>query len=287
MMALTGSVGNGGDNREGDVRYVQYLLLFAMAKAKDLRLSPGIPDGKISKSNPAQSQTVRAIQYFQSSKGLAKPKEKHFGLVTLGCETLARLHELVGSGFPELALSPPSEVILSGDYRFPLNKTPISDYGKGGIAFGAVRMKTDAQGNLNGFRIHAGCDLYTGGNAWDVYPVANGKVKCVNLYFKNNTHALDVLHDAGFWVRYGEIEPLKSLYKNGAKVSKEEPLGTVGLQGMHTQLHFEIYSGVMTGPLTVKGAPGFERRPDLLNPTAYLRAWQSKSETAARARVKK
>jgi hypothetical protein len=43
----------------------------------------------------------------------------------------------------------------------------------------------------------------------------------------------------------------------------------------------------MTGPLTVKGAPGFERRPDLLNPTAYLRAWQSKSETAARARVKK
>jgi murein DD-endopeptidase MepM/ murein hydrolase activator NlpD len=277
MMTLTGSVGNGGDNREGDVRYIQYLLLFAMAKAKDSRLSPGIPDGKISKSNPAQSQTVRAIQYFQSAKGFAKPKDKDFGLVASGSKTLAKLHKLVGSGFPELALSPPSEAILSGDYRFPLNKTPISDYTKGGIAFGAVRKNIDAQGKMKGFRIHAGCDLYTGGSAWDVYPVANGKVDRVHLYFKNNTHAVDVRHDAGFWVRYGEIEPLRGLCKKGAELSKEEPLGRVGLQGKHTQLHFEIYSGAMTGPLTVEGAPGFERRADLLNPTAYLRAWQWKS----------
>jgi hypothetical protein len=40
-------------------------------------------------------------------------------------------------------------------------------------------------------------------------------------------------------------------------------------------LHFELYSGTATGPLTDRTRTGFERRRDLVNPTDYLLAWES------------
>jgi hypothetical protein len=37
-----------------------------------------------------------------------------------------------------------------------------------------------------------------------------------------------------------------------------------------SMLHFEMYSGLGKGQLTDRKRTGFERRPDLIDPTGYL-----------------
>jgi hypothetical protein len=37
-----------------------------------------------------------------------------------------------------------------------------------------------------------------------------------------------------------------------------------------SMLHFEMFDGTATGPLTVKGAGSFSRRSDLQDPTEFL-----------------
>jgi peptidoglycan hydrolase-like protein with peptidoglycan-binding domain len=89
------------------------------------------------------------------------------------------------------------------------------------------------------------------------------------------TYALTVDHGS-FWIRYGEIaqKPASAL-SPGTIVKEGEQIGEVGdLQGMDlAMVHFEMYSGAGSGPLTVPSRAPYMRRVDLLDPTPYLDEW--------------
>ena len=77
-------------------------------------------------------------------------------------------------------------------------------------------------------------------------------------------------------MRYGEVdEQLAAGLEVGSVVSRGQVLAKVGqLIGLEqSMLHFERYSGEMTGPLTVRSNQPYQRRGDLVDPTADLIKW--------------
>ncbi|MBW2523346.1 MAG: M23 family metallopeptidase [Deltaproteobacteria bacterium] len=143
---------------------------------------------------------------------------------------------------------------------FPIPFVPELSYTTGARYFGAGRSKG---------RKHGGCDLIAP-RGTDVYAVDDGTVIQGPYYFYEGTYALEVKHKS-FVVRYGEIEKkVAAGIEAGAKLEKGQRIGDVGKLKM---LHFEMYSGAKTGALTVRGNKPYQRRSDLINPTAYLDAW--------------
>ena len=61
----------------------------------------------------------------------------------------------------------------------------------------------------------------------------------------------------------------------GTKVTEGQQIGDVGdLVGLDlSMVHFEMYSGAASGPLTVPSNTPFMRRSDLIDPTAHLDQW--------------
>lgn len=147
---------------------------------------------------------------------------------------------------------------------FPLHKRPTQSYHENPRKFGSGR---DA-----GKRKHAGCDLYAPVGT-PIVAMEDGVVVQTYLFYCG-TYALEVKHASGFIARYGEIQ--KCSLKAGDVVKEGQVIATVGkLEGMTiSMLHLELFSGVATGPLTVRGVPGgpFSRRSDLIDPTGYLDA---------------
>ncbi len=155
--------------------------------------------------------------------------------------------------------------------------------------FGAAR---------SGGRIHAGCDLYwrnDGGLAYQtsyyqynnntpIYAVADGVITDY-YYFYQGTNALVVDH-GDFVVRYGEVDDngLPGGLGVGSAVTAGQHIADMGdldmSSGTWSMLHFELYSGDLTGPLsnsnnwTYLHVPdaNYQRRGDLMDCGPFLRA---------------
>jgi murein DD-endopeptidase MepM/ murein hydrolase activator NlpD len=128
-------------------------------------------------------------------------------------------------------------------------------------------------------RIHAACDLYRP-EGEEVTTVSPGEVIRDRYYFYEGVYAIEVRHDDGRVVRYGEVNGrVASGIHQGARVSQGQTIGYVGwinTRAAPPMLHFELYSGTATGPLSQPWRKGFERRSDLLDPTALLLKWEDK-----------
>ena len=147
---------------------------------------------------------------------------------------------------------------------FPLAFRPAQSYKPGMRAFGSSR----ASGN----RKHAGCDLYAV-KGTPIRAVQDGSV--IQEYpFYMNTRALEVDH-GNYIVRYCEISNVAPGIKKGAAVSRGQVIDYVGELSFPSgnrmsMLHIEFYKGTLKGPLTVRGRAPYQRRADLVDPTAVL-----------------
>lgn len=152
--------------------------------------------------------------------------------------------------------------------KFPTLKRPSLPYTQGKLMFRARRNR--------GHRLHAGCDLYRR-KGEEVRAVASGIIIRGLYYFYQGVFAVEIKHPR-FIARYGEIlgsvpsEIRKaSIVKGGQRIGS---VGTVRSGCCPPMLHFELYRGTQSGPLTRYRRPPFDRRADLINPTEHLREWE-------------
>ncbi|MBD65149.1 MAG: hypothetical protein CME62_08080 [Halobacteriovoraceae bacterium] len=164
---------------------------------------------------------------------------------------------------------------------FPTIKKPTHRYDSRGRRFGAGRSSS------SGPRKHAGCDLYRKYNE-DIRAIGVGKVIRDKYLFYLGTYAVEVVHAGGAVARYGEISVKNAPgIAEGAILSQGQTLGYIGKLNSNCclpMLHFELYKGDQTGPLTVwlpdattEREKLYRRRHDLLNPTNYLKTWERKT----------
>jgi murein DD-endopeptidase MepM/ murein hydrolase activator NlpD len=146
---------------------------------------------------------------------------------------------------------------------FPLFQPPLASYRTGGRNFSAPRS--------NG-RLHAACDLLNPHRA-KIRAVADGVVIQSPYDFYLGTNALEIHHPGVGTIRYGEIDPHKTVHlKAGDRVQGGDVIAYVGrLDGTGaSMLHFELFTGSAKGQLTVFGNPPYQRRKDLVNPTKFV-----------------
>ncbi|MFO0615769.1 MAG: M23 family metallopeptidase [Polyangiaceae bacterium] len=151
----------------------------------------------------------------------------------------------------------------AGHAVFPLFRKPSADFHTGARYFGAPR---------SGGRLHAAVDLIAPYLS-PIRAIADGRVIQAPYYFYLGTNALEVDHGSLGVVRYGEISSAKVIHLGaGHRVKRGEVIAYVGLlDGLGwSMLHFELYKGTMSGPLTVVGNPPYQRRGDLVNPTHFM-----------------
>jgi murein DD-endopeptidase MepM/ murein hydrolase activator NlpD len=155
----------------------------------------------------------------------------------------------------------------SVDWTFPTLKRPTDSYKTGQRKFSASRA---------GGRLHAACDLYRETNE-DAVSVNSGQVIRDRYYFYQGTYAIEVKHAGGKIARYGEITGkaapgvrLKANLQPGQTVGY---VGKVNSNCCKPMLHFEFYSGTVTGPLSQPGTK-YQRRKDLIDPTDLLTQWE-------------
>jgi murein DD-endopeptidase MepM/ murein hydrolase activator NlpD len=156
----------------------------------------------------------------------------------------------------------------SGSYLYPMGSSVPTCHEAGGGAGGF------GTGRSGGSRKHAGCDMYAAVGT-PIYAVEDGVV--LDLYsFYCSTDALEV--KGSRVIRYGEIRPGSAIKYNarpGQTVKRGQVIAEVGRLDCYYQpmLHFELYGGTASGPLTTSGN-AFQRRSDLLDPTAGLFKWR-------------
>lgn len=156
---------------------------------------------------------------------------------------------------------------------FPLPKLPIQGYHKTKWHrgwFGATR---------DDGRIHAACDLVIR-RGTPIYAVDHGTILHIEPFYLG-TDEIAIQHP-NFTVRYGEIARGK-LPPNIAPGKTVEPGQHIAWVGRLRMLHFEMYQGNATGPLTQRWnkrkydyvpSANYQRRADLMDPTPYLDQWK-------------
>lgn len=151
---------------------------------------------------------------------------------------------------------------------FPTVAKPTHRFTSGMRRFSAGR---------SGGRLHAACDLYRYKNE-PAKSVAAGRVIRDMYYFYQGTYALEVKHQGGFVVRYGELTSKgASTRTRGVRLNMSDRVGYIGKVNSgccNPMLHFELYDGSGKGSLST-GTGRYQRRSDLLNPTDYLLKWES------------
>jgi len=123
-------------------------------------------------------------------------------------------------------------------------------------------------------RAHAGCDLYAPVHT-PIYAVCDGQILAFESFYLGTSY-VEIKHP-NFVARYGEVENtwIPGLNVND-NVKQGQQIATVGhcngLPSSMTMVHFELYTGDLTGPLTVRSstikAPSglsYQRRADLKN----------------------
>jgi hypothetical protein len=145
------------------------------------------------------------------------------------------------------------------DFIFPLRRRPTASYHECGRAFDCPRPG----------RKHAACDLIAPPGT-EVLAMADGKIIQKPYHFYEGTYALEVKHDNGMVVRYGEIDQrVPQGIGAGTRVTQGQVIARVGLNSKGTSmLHLEMYEGSKEGSLS--GGPPYGRRSDLVNPTKHL-----------------
>jgi murein DD-endopeptidase MepM/ murein hydrolase activator NlpD len=153
---------------------------------------------------------------------------------------------------------------------FPLRGRPKASYHEAPRAFGSAREL--------GARKHAGCDLYAPART-EVLAVADGRVIRGPYCFYAGVWAIDVEHPGIGVVRYGEISHTPNGVEFSVAVKAGQVIGYVGkMPGLPSMLHFELYAGTGTGPLTDRERAPFMRRADLIDPTEFLDACELEAE---------
>lgn len=151
-------------------------------------------------------------------------------------------------------------------FTFPLAGPALANYTEPPRNFGSCRE--------NCTRRHAAADLYAN-TGTIIHAVSAGEV--IDFYeFYLGTYALVIDH-GDFIVRYGEIKgSLPQGIAIGAQVRQGQGIAYVGrLIGLsQDMLHFERFAGWAQGPLTVRDQSPYQRRADLVDPTADLLAWK-------------
>lgn len=173
---------------------------------------------------------------------------------------------LVGSPSGETLIEGSTIVVdnTPGLYRFPTEEKPMYDYTKGS---GRRYFGADRSG-----RKHAACDLFRP-KGEKVFAIAHGVVLS-RYHFYSGTYAIEVQHDTGQVVRYGEVAARTVAgAKVGDRILKGQHIGYIDHLRM---LHFEMYKGTAKGPLTVRSG-SFQRRSDLMDPTAHLKNWEQET----------
>ena len=167
---------------------------------------------------------------------------------------------------PVVEPAPPSAPVV-GAWTFPTIQRPSSSYREAQRRFSAAR---------SGGRLHAACDLYRVTNEQAV-AINSGTVIRDKYYFYEGTYALEIKHSDGKVARYGEITGQNaSGVSVGKSVSTNQIIGYIGKvnSGCCTpMLHFELYTGTLSGALTQSGN-GYQRRKDLMDPTNLLMDWE-------------
>jgi murein DD-endopeptidase MepM/ murein hydrolase activator NlpD len=220
----------------------------------------GAPDGDFG------AKTAQAVKDFQAdvltgrryrAGTIVTVPTRFAGPVTGVCDA-ATLHEV--EAWSANGWSRPR---VPAPFLFPLAKRPAESYHDGERRFGAARD--------NGARTHAGCDLYAPVGT-EVRAVKDGTVVLGPYDFYRGTVAVEVNH-GDFIIRYGEMQRKTAPgISQGVRVRQGQTIGYVGqLEGMSmSMLHFEMYAGTASGPLTNAANPPYMRRSDLLDPTARL-----------------
>jgi murein DD-endopeptidase MepM/ murein hydrolase activator NlpD len=144
---------------------------------------------------------------------------------------------------------------------FPLSFIPTLSYKTSGRRFGANRD--------SGHRKHAACDLIAP-KGTEIYAVENGRVTYGPYLFYRGTYAIEFKLDSGKVVRYCEIERVAAGVAVGSTLAEGSLIAYVGKMYVDSMLHFELYEGTGSGPLTVRSNPPYQRRADLIDPTSYL-----------------
>jgi murein DD-endopeptidase MepM/ murein hydrolase activator NlpD len=166
---------------------------------------------------------------------------------------------------------------------FPVKARATADYTTHRVAkFGA---------NRSGGRKHAATDLYRFKNE-PVVAVAPGKVIVGLKPFYFNSYYIVVKHVGGKVVRYGETtgkavkgaSAFNDVLSAGEKLGYVQQIITRKGNVLTPMLHFELYSGELSGALSLnRRTPqnkrgnynsSYKRRKDLLDPTPYMQKWE-------------
>lgn len=238
-VSISMSVGDwnkGCKNREIDVTTVQELLETVAAKKDKPQYHPGAIDGLIARP-PKTSSTVKAIVAFQRSF-MSSPD----GRVDPGGKTLQKLNEIANQDDKKTV---PTPVGGFAGMHFPLARVPNLSYKTGGRRYGARRSQ--------GTRKHAGCDLIVP-EGTKIYAVDSGEIVRGPYHFYRGTYAIEVRHPK-FVVRYCEIKSVASGLSRNSTVPKGQLIAYVGKMYVDSMLHFKMYDGIATGPLTQRKNP--------------------------------
>ncbi len=187
---------------------------------------------------------------------------------TQACEPYKKEHPAEDDGIDYSMIPLDATVSKTDCCKFPTALRPSISYAEGQTRFRA--------GRAGGRRLHAGVDLYRKKGEAAV-AVASGRVIRGHYYFYQGVFAIEVKHPQ-FIARYGEV--LGSVPKGALKGQNVVAGQTVGLiskvnSGCCTpMLHFELYKGTSRGPLTRYRVPPYDRRPDVIDPTNYIRKWE-------------
>jgi murein DD-endopeptidase MepM/ murein hydrolase activator NlpD len=150
------------------------------------------------------------------------------------------------------------------EYPLKARAPTCGEAGGGAGGFGSGR---------GGGRLHGGCDLY-GNVGTPIYAIDDGVV-LDQYYFYCDTDALEVRHGNRV-VRYSEIKSGSAPFPAGTVIKKGQKIAAMGRLSCYYQpmLHFELYSGEASGPLTTRSG-SYQRRSDLQNPTQGLMQWRT------------
>ena len=253
MISIKQSVGEKGKNHWVDVLEIQNLL-------NDNRYLLGATQ-YIPENGTIDPQTINAIMLFQE---IVMRSPNPDGRVDPRGKTLHLLNtKALKSSDSRFDTCP---ILATKDNLYPLLSEATKNYKTGMRRFGSSRS--------NGKRLHAGCDLYAKAGS-PIRAMNDGIVMRPVEFFYMGTRVLTIKHN-NFIARYGEISHAAEGIENGTQVKKGQIIGYVGVLkfksgNVMSMLHLELYSGTMSGPLSVSGTK-YKRRGDLIDPTSILDA---------------
>ena len=208
------------------------------------------------------TRSVELIEDGQEEEGSSTPHkpDRDFYPQTESPPEKIAVDDLPPPTIPNPKTSPPPVSTSPRKFFFPLHRKVRYSYISHGRSFGALR---------NWGRRHAGADLIADPGT-PVRAVADGEMLQFYVFYQG-TYALEVDH-YDFVVRYGEVR-----YRQvdlGSKVKAGQVIADVGLlrDSGNSMLHFEMYKGTLSGPLTQGSVHPYQRRRDLVNPTKFLQS---------------